>query len=177
MKKILALALAAVFCTIAFVSCGASDEKTIEVYDIPEEDVPVKVGYDCTTVPHDDTGFMDWLLDYTQGTRLGNYIMFRSFNGDVPDELLKKWGEYCKDHGMYAAACNNYLSGALAEGAGEMFKVSTLDFENLPKNEDGTVKLTVPYIDGLKNGKQKEYLKVNKASLSKEERKEYSGFP
>ena len=99
----------------------ATDEKTIEVYDVPEEDVPVKVGYDCTTVPHDDTGFMDWLLDYTQGTRLGNYIMFRSFNGDVPDELLKKWGEYCKEHGMYAAACNNYLSGALAEGAGEMF--------------------------------------------------------
>ena len=98
-----------------------SDEVTIEVFDIPEEAVPVKVGYDCTTVPHDDTGFMDWLLDYTQGTRLGNYIMFRSFNGDVPDELLKKWGEYCRDHGMYAAACNNYLSGALAEGAGEMF--------------------------------------------------------
>lgn len=99
----------------------ATDEKTIEVYDIPEETVPVKVGYDCTTVPHDDTGFMDWLLDYTQGTRLGNYIMFRSFNGDVPDELLRKWGEYCKEHGMYAAACNNYLSGALAEGAGDMF--------------------------------------------------------
>jgi len=99
----------------------ATDEKTIEVYDVSEEDVPVKVGYDCTTVPHDDTGFMDWLLDYTQGTRLGNYIMFRSFNGDVPDELLRKWGEYCKEHGMYAAACNNYLSGALAEGAGEMF--------------------------------------------------------
>ena len=99
----------------------ATDEKTIEVYDISEETVPVKVGYDCTTVPHDDTGFMDWLLDYTQGTRLGNYIMFRSFNGDVPDELLRKWGEYCKEHGMYAAACNNYLSGALAEGAGDMF--------------------------------------------------------
>lgn len=98
-----------------------SDEVTLEIYDIPEEEVPVKVGYDCTTVPHDDTGFMDWLLDYTQGTRLGNYIMFRSFNGDVPDELLKKWGEYCREHGMYAAACNNYLSGALAEGAGDMF--------------------------------------------------------
>jgi len=99
----------------------ASDEVTLEIFDIPEEEVPVKVGYDCTTVPHDDTGFMDWLLDYTQGTRLGNYIMFRSFNGDVPDELLKKWGEYCREHGMYAAACNNYLSGALAEGAGDMF--------------------------------------------------------
>ena len=98
-----------------------ADEKELEIYDIPEEEVPVKVGYDCTTVPHDDTGFMDWLLDYTQGTRLANYIMFRSFNGDVPDELLKKWGEYCREHGMYAAACNNYLSGALAEGAGDMF--------------------------------------------------------
>ena len=98
-----------------------ADEHTIEIYDIPEETLPVKVGYDCTTVPHDDTGFMDWLLDYTQGTRLGNYIMFRSFNGDVPDELLERWGKYCTEHGMYSAACNNYLSGALAKGAGEMF--------------------------------------------------------
>ena len=98
-----------------------SGEWTIEVFDIPEEKVPVKVGYDCTTVPHDDTGFMDWILDYTQGTRLGNYIMFRSFNGDVPDELLYKWGVYCREHGMYAAACNNYLSGALAKGAGDMW--------------------------------------------------------
>ena len=31
MKKILALVLAAVLCTVAFVSCGASDEKTITV--------------------------------------------------------------------------------------------------------------------------------------------------
>jgi len=31
------------------------------------------------------------------------------------------------------------ITSSDCEGAGEMFKVSTLDFENLPKNEDGTV--------------------------------------
>ena len=40
----------------------------IEIYDEPQENPPVKVGYDMTVVPHDDNGFMDWLLDYTQRT-------------------------------------------------------------------------------------------------------------
>ena len=31
------------------------------------------------------------------------------------------------------------ITGSDAEGAGEMFKVSTLDFHDMPKNEDGTV--------------------------------------
>ena len=31
------------------------------------------------------------------------------------------------------------ITSSDCEGAGEMFKVSTLDFENLPKNDDGTV--------------------------------------
>ncbi|MBR2275596.1 MAG: asparagine--tRNA ligase, partial [Lachnospiraceae bacterium] len=31
------------------------------------------------------------------------------------------------------------ITGSDAEGAGEMFQVTTLDFNNLPKNEDGTV--------------------------------------
>jgi asparaginyl-tRNA synthetase len=31
------------------------------------------------------------------------------------------------------------ITGADAEGAGEMFKVSTLDFLNMPKTEDGAV--------------------------------------
>ncbi|QNL48566.1 asparagine--tRNA ligase [Olivibacter sp. SDN3] len=31
------------------------------------------------------------------------------------------------------------ITGSDAEGAGEMFKVTTLDFENLPRNEDGLI--------------------------------------
>jgi len=31
------------------------------------------------------------------------------------------------------------ITGSDAEGAGEMFKVSTLDFDNIPRNEDGSV--------------------------------------
>ncbi len=93
----------------------------IEVYDAAEEAEPVKVGYDMTVVPHDDTGFMDDLLEYTADTRLGNYVVFRSFNGDVPDELLSRWAEYCRTHGIFVSACNNYLSGALVRSAGELF--------------------------------------------------------
>lgn len=93
----------------------------IEVYDCEEESDPIKVGYDMTTVPHDDDGFMDWLLDYTARTRLGNYVVFRSFNGEVDDALLRRWGEFCHTHGIYVSACTSYLSGALADGAKESF--------------------------------------------------------
>ncbi|MDD2216924.1 MAG: asparagine--tRNA ligase [Eubacteriales bacterium] len=34
------------------------------------------------------------------------------------------------------------ITGSDAEGAGEMFKVTTLDFDNIPKNEDGTTDFT-----------------------------------
>ncbi len=95
-------------------------EAEIEVFDCEEEKNPVTVGYDMTVVPHDDNGFMDWLLDYTARTRLGNYVVFRSFNGDVDDALLERWGEFCRTHGIHVSACNNYLSGALAKGAGDM---------------------------------------------------------
>lgn len=97
------------------------DEKTIEVYDVREEKIPVKVGYDMTTVPHDDTGVMDNILDYTYKTRLGNYVVFRSFMGPVEDRLLEKWSRYCALHGIWSSACNNYTSGAIARGSGEMF--------------------------------------------------------
>lgn len=102
-------------------------EVEIEVLDCKEEENPVKVGYDMTVVPHDENGFMDWLLDYTQRTRLGNYVMFRNvcaeYNGGKPIEkrVLEKWGEYCKNHGIYVAACTNYLDGVLIKGAGDMF--------------------------------------------------------
>lgn len=94
----------------------------IEVFDVAEEKEPVRVGYDMTAVPHDANGLMDWLLDYTHRTRLGNYVVFRNFGmTDVEPELLTKWGEYCRDHGIYVAACTDYLGGELAEAAGDMF--------------------------------------------------------
>lgn len=98
-----------------------SDKGTMEVIDQPEEPRPVKVGYDMTQIAHDDTGEMDWLLNYTHRTRLGNYVLFRSFTGPADDELLYKWGRYCHDNGIYAAAATDYMSGALVKGAGKYF--------------------------------------------------------
>ncbi len=92
---------------------------SMEVYPIEEEAVPVKVGADMTQIPHDDTGTMDWLLEYFHRTRLGNYVIFRSFTGPVADELMYRWGDYCRRHGIYAAACTDYSSGAFSKGAGE----------------------------------------------------------
>lgn len=105
---------------IAKFTAGANTAE-VEIFDVEEEADPIKVGYDMTTVPHDDTGFMDGILEYTADTRLANYVVFRSFNGEVPDELLEKWGQYCRTHGIYVSACTDYLSGALARGAGDMF--------------------------------------------------------
>ncbi|MBE6930189.1 MAG: hypothetical protein E7463_07920 [Ruminococcaceae bacterium] len=96
------------------------DEASIEIFDVEEEEIPVKVGYDMTVVPHDDSGFMDWLLDYTQRTRLGNYVLFRSFTGEVDPSLWSRWGTYCRDHGIHVATCTDYLNGALTTAAGDM---------------------------------------------------------
>ncbi len=93
----------------------------IEAVDEREEDVPVKVGYDMTVVPHDANGFMDSLLDYTAYTRLGNYVVFRSFSGEVKDELKKKWANFCRDHGIYVSACTDFYDGTYVREAGEMF--------------------------------------------------------
>lgn len=97
------------------------DTKEIEIPDAHEEDPPVKVGYDMTVVPHDDTGAMDWLLDYTQRTRLGNYVVFRSFGEDFPEALQERWASFCRDHGIWVSACNTYENGAYFRGAGPMF--------------------------------------------------------
>jgi len=102
------------------ITSGKDNAKT-EIIDCCEEKHPVKVGYDMTVVPHDDDGYMDWLLDYTQRTRLGNYVLFR--NGgehDVEENLLRRWGSYCKNHGIYVSACTDFLNGVLAQAAGEM---------------------------------------------------------
>ncbi len=100
----------------------AGNEATVDVIDAEPEADPVRVGYDMTTVPHDDCGFMDWLVDYTARTRLGNYILFRSFLGTpVPDELLARWAKFCREHGTWVAACTDFMSGALINAAGDMF--------------------------------------------------------
>ena len=91
-----------------------------EVYDIPEEENPVKVGYDMTVVPHDDNGLMDWLLDYTQRTRLGHYVVFRNFGlQPVRADQWQRWGEFCRDHGIWVASCTEFLEGTLAKAAGD----------------------------------------------------------
>lgn len=97
------------------------------VYALPEENPPVTVGYDMTVVPHDGNGFMDWLLDYTWRTRLGNLVVFRAFlwrepasYEPVPVEpaLLERWGEFCRKHRITVEAANNFEDGALVRGAG-----------------------------------------------------------
>lgn len=101
------------------VTCGDAAAQ-IQVYDIPEETVPVKVGYDMTVVPHDDNGLMDWLLDYTQRTRLGNYVVFRNFGLEpVKPHQWQRWGEFCRDHGIWVSCCTEYLEGTLAEASGD----------------------------------------------------------
>ena len=43
------------------------------------------------------------------------------------------------------------ITGSDAEGAGEMFNVSTLDAENLPKNEDGTIDRSKEFFGKMTN--------------------------
>lgn len=100
-----------------------------EVYALDEEDIPVTVGYDMTVVPHDDSGFMDWLLDYTERTRLGNLVVFRSFLYEPPyghkhrpvsPELLTRWGNFCREHNIYVEAATDFDDGSLVKAAGNM---------------------------------------------------------
>ncbi len=103
---------------------------SVQVHDTKEEDIPVKVGYDMTAVPADENGFMDWILDYTARTRMGNFPVFRSFlydpekrgrNLPVPGKLMRKWGEFCRTHYLYAEAATDFDDGELKAGAGEYF--------------------------------------------------------
>jgi len=106
---------------------AGNSRSTVAIYALPEEPVPVMVGYDMTVVPHDDNGFMDWLLEYTDRTRLGNLAVFRSFLYEfgsfryrsVPAPLLRRWGEYCRKHHLYVEAATDFDNGVLAQAAGE----------------------------------------------------------
>lgn len=102
--------------------CGNNTAK-IEIFNVEEETSPIKVGYDMTVVPHDENGYMDWLLDYTHRTRLGNYVVFRSFNPGVTPEMFEKWGEFCRKHKIYVSSCRepDFMDGALVKNAGDMF--------------------------------------------------------
>lgn len=100
------------------------DKAEIEIFDIPQENPPVMVGYDMTTVPHDDNGFMDWLLDYTYRTRLGDYVVFRNFS--YPAFPIKsvstydRYGKFCKEHKIHCSICREIDVANLKESAGEM---------------------------------------------------------
>ena len=111
------------------VSAGSSQEVIPAVYSLKNESPEVTVGYDMTVVPHDGNGFMDWLLDYTWRTRLGNLVVFRAFRrkspqtyscAEIPDDLLTRWGEFCRDHRIHVEAATSFDSGALTRAAGNM---------------------------------------------------------
>ncbi len=119
------------------VFCGESSGTISAVYALSEEAPPVTVGYDMTVVPHDSNGFMDWLLDYTWRTRLGNLVVFRSFLYKVPDahelrpvdpELLKRWAEYCCGHGIHVEAATDFLGGAFAAAGAMLHSVGRHEF-------------------------------------------------
>ena len=106
-------------------TCQNSKGELKEVYALPDETPEVMVGYDMTTVPHDIDGSMDWILDYTSRTKLGNIVVFRPHFNDkyeVDQEMLYKWGEYCKNHRIYVESVIN--SKRLVEGAGKMMHSS-----------------------------------------------------
>ncbi len=102
------------------VKCGEFSAK-VEVFDCEPEKYPVKVGFDMTGIPHDRNGYIDWLLDYTYRTKLGNYVVFRSFTGSPSESDLYDWGKFSGEHNIYVSACRDYLDGSLARGAGNMF--------------------------------------------------------
>lgn len=92
------------------------------VYNIAPETPHVQVGYDMTTVPHDDTGAMDQILEYTHRTQLGNLVCFRPFpmRTTVLPYLLERWGAYCREHRIHVQ-CINLLPGPMVAAGGEFF--------------------------------------------------------
>ena len=59
----------------------------------------------------------------------------------VRSEAAYALHEFFHENG-FAYVHTPIITGSDAEGAGEMFQVTTLDLENVPKNEDGTVDYT-----------------------------------
>lgn len=109
-------------------SAGELEEEAFikTVYALKDETPEVMVGYDMTVVPHDDYGFMDWLLDYTARTRLGNTVVFRNFRPcwtdaslPPPEKSLKRWGEFCRKHRIHVQSVNCHQDNFLKNAAGE----------------------------------------------------------
>jgi hypothetical protein len=98
-----------------------AEMKIDAVYAMAEESPPIRVGYDMTTVPHDESGDMDWLLAYTHRTQLANLVVFRPFTPPVDGAAYARWGEYCRRHGIGVMAVGGYEDGRLIEAAGEEF--------------------------------------------------------
>lgn len=105
-------------------SCG----KIGQVYALGNEIPEVMVGFDMTTIPHESSGTMDWILDYTWRTQLGNIVVFRSFlytpdrkHYAVDENLLSKWGNFCRTHKIYVEAATSFdkiqNSGLMSNGA------------------------------------------------------------
>jgi len=96
------------------VSVGTNSGTIDSVYALADETPEVMVGFDMTTIPHDASGTMDWMLDYTWRTQLGNIVVFRSLLYSpegfrkVGDELLYRWGDFCRTHKIYAEAANDF---------------------------------------------------------------------
>jgi len=138
------------------------------IYNLKNESTEVLVGYDMTVVPHDDNGFMDYLLDYTARTQLGNMVVFRSFTYQSPDSWdwaevnassLARWGEFCRKHRIYVEGCTSYEDGALVKSAGNYshgiggHEYSGVLYGALPEPPDQSKDMKIAatkYIDYLK---------------------------
>ena len=104
--------------------CGILQVKslkfTAETEILEPVEKPAKVGYDMTVVPHDDNGYMDWLLNYTHRSRLGDYVVFRNFGLEpVKPELWQRWGEACQKRDIWVSCCTEFTEGTLAKAAGD----------------------------------------------------------
>ena len=102
---------------------GSSSTAAVEaIYDLPPEEPEVKVGYDMTTVVHDDTGEMDWLLDYTSRTQLGNQVVFRPCHAIADDDpLWDRWGRFCATHGIHFQSLRGFQGRDLSDRYGGYF--------------------------------------------------------
>ncbi len=96
-----------------------SDKKEIEVLSANEEKHPIKVGFDLTAVPHNDDGFLDHILQYTNDTRLGNYILARNFTPTPTKEMWERYAKFFKDHDIYAGICIQFEDGHFVKAMGE----------------------------------------------------------
>jgi hypothetical protein len=124
-----------------------SETLIVAVYDLPSEMPEVKIGFDMTTVPHDDTGEMDWILDYTHRTQLGNLVVFRPFTPlPIDGKLWRRWGEFYRKHKIHVQAVDGYQDGNLITGAGEYFmalgahELSMATYYPYPDNQCTTMK-------------------------------------